>query len=102
MSDRPLTRRPLPSWRAMHADTDEWAEEIMFKFYREAPAWQKLEMAAKLTQDVLALAQIGLESRHPMESPAQIRRRLADLVLGEELAMRVYGPYPAQKTVANG
>jgi len=34
---------------------------------------------------------IGLRSRYYQESEAKIRRRLADLLLGEELAQKVYG-----------
>jgi len=84
--------RRLPSWRAMHADTAPWAEEIQFRFFREAPAWRKLQVADDLTRGMLQLVQTGLEARHPDDTPAQIRRRLADVVLGEELALRVYGP----------
>ena len=38
------------------------------------------------------LAMMGLRSRHPGESIERLRRRLCGLVLGEELAARVYGP----------
>ena len=34
----------------------------------------------------------GLRSRHPDDPPEMIDRRLAGLLLGEELARRVYGP----------
>jgi hypothetical protein len=34
----------------------------------------------------------GLRSRYPHASEREIRRRLADLILGEELAAEVYGP----------
>lgn len=75
----------------MHADTDTWAEEIQLKFYREAPAWRKLEMAGDLTRGALVLAESGIKSRYPSSSPLQLRRRLADILLGPELANRVYG-----------
>lgn len=86
------SHRPLASWRAMHADTDAWAEEIQFKFFREAPAWRKLEIAGDLTKGMLQLAESGLRGRHPQASPAEIRRLLADMLLGSELATKVYGP----------
>ena len=38
----------------------------------------------------------GLRQRYPDDSPAQRQRRLADLLLGPELAARVYGPLPEQ------
>lgn len=82
-----------PSWRAMHADTAAWAEDLQLKFFRDAPPWKKLEMAADVTQGMLSLAESGLRGRYAHESQAQIRRRLADLVLGTELALRVYGPF---------
>ena len=86
--------RPLASWRAMHADTAAWAEEIQLKFFREAPAWRKLEMAGDLRRGVLELAESGIRIRHPHASDTEVRRLLADIVLGAELAARVYGPLP--------
>ena len=38
------------------------------------------------------LAWAGLRSRHPGESDSRRRRRLLDLVLGEETAVKIYGP----------
>ena len=85
-------RKPLPGWRALNMDTAAWAEEIQFEFFRDAPAWRKLQMSAQLTSDMLNLAEVGLRDRHPEASTQEIRRRLADMVLGEELALAVYGP----------
>ena len=34
----------------------------------------------------------GLRSRYPNDSPQMIERRMADLLLGEELALKAYGP----------
>jgi hypothetical protein len=39
---------------------------------------------------VRTLALAGLRQRYPDESPEQRRRRLADLILGPDLARRVY------------
>lgn len=76
----------------MHADTAPWAEAIQMQFFREAPAWRKLEMAGELNRGMLLLAESGLYGRYPQASPAEIRRRLADMLLGAELAAQVYGP----------
>lgn len=84
--------RALPGWRSMHMDTAPWAEQIQMKFYREAPAWRKLKMCEELTSGMLRLAEAGLEARHPQASQGEIRRRMADTLLGPELAARVYGP----------
>jgi hypothetical protein len=45
-----------------------------------------------MNQTVKLLALAGLKSRYPDETPEQLRRRLADLLLGSELACKVYGP----------
>jgi len=89
----PIKKTRLASWRALHADTDTWAEEILFKFYREAPAWRKLELADDFRKSMLLLAESGLKSRNPDASPEEIRRMMADMLLGPELAAKVYGNY---------
>ena len=40
------------------------------------------------------LALVGLRRRYPDDLPEQLRRRLADLLLGPELAAKAYGPGP--------
>jgi len=50
-----------------------------------------MHMVAQLNATVRFLALAGLRSRFPDASEADLRRRLADLVLGEELARKVYG-----------
>jgi len=47
-----------------------------------------IEEANRMSRN-LALA--GLRERHPGASPEEIRRRLMGLLLGEELASRIYG-----------
>ncbi len=48
----------------------------------------------EMIQTVQTLALAGLRQRYPDDTPAQRQRRLADLILGPELAARVYGPSP--------
>jgi len=43
-----------------------------------------------LTVKQLALA--GLRARYPNSSESELKRQLADLFLGAELAAKVYGP----------
>ena len=38
------------------------------------------------------MALAGLRQRHPDDTPAQQQRRLADLLLGLDLAARAFGP----------
>jgi hypothetical protein len=50
-----------------------------------------MHMLAQLNASVRMLALAGLRSRYPNATETELRRRLADLVLGEELARKVYG-----------
>lgn len=77
---------------ALASDTSAEVEQLQIEQLRQMPAWRKLELACQMGQAVRALALAGLRQRYPDDSPAQRRRRLADLVLGPELASRVYSP----------
>ena len=48
-------------------------------------------MVDQLNQTVKLLMLSGLRQRYPHENEARINRRLAGLLLGEELASKVYG-----------
>jgi hypothetical protein len=73
-------------------DTPPSIEQIQIEGLRRMPAWRKLALVGDMNETVRALALAGLRQRHPNDTPAQRRRRLADLMLGPELAARVYGP----------
>jgi len=73
------------------ADTHPEMEALQIKLLRQAPPWRKLEMVWQLNAAVQALALSGLKARYPDDSPEKLRRRLTDLLLGKELATRVYG-----------
>jgi hypothetical protein len=73
-------------------DTHPEAERVQIELLRQAPAWRKLEMVGQLNQTVRTLALSGLRQRHPEATPQELRRRLADLLLGPNLAAQVYGP----------
>jgi hypothetical protein len=73
-------------------DTDPEAERIQIELLRQMPPWRKLQLIDQLTQTWYVLALTGLKQRYPRASDDELRRRLADLVLGSELAARVYGP----------
>ena len=51
-----------------------------------------LGVVGEMNRAVRAMALAGLHQRYPHDGPAMIRRRLADLVLGAELAACAYGP----------
>ena len=50
-----------------------------------------VEDTNRSVRDVLMM---GLRGRFPEDSPAVLRRRLADLWLGPELGEAAYGPLP--------
>ena len=77
-------------------DTRPEAEAVLIHLLRQVPPWRKLEMVDQLNQSVKLMALIGLRDRYPSESEAQLRRRLAGLLLGEDLACKVYGPLPSE------
>lgn len=76
----------------MDMDTRPAAKRVQMELLRQAPAWRKLELVGQLNQTVKTLAFNGLRGRHPDATPEELRRRLADLLLGRELARQVYGP----------
>ena len=53
-----------------------------------------MNMLAQLNASVRMLALAGLRSRYPQADEAELRRKLAGLLLGEELARKVYGDPP--------
>jgi len=75
-------------------DTSAEVESLQIKMLRQASTARKQELMSKMNDTVRALALVGLRSRHPNDSPDMIKRRLADLVLGEALARKVYGRAP--------
>ncbi len=77
---------------SLFSDTRPEAEAVLIRLLRQAPPWRKLEMVDQLNQSVKLLALTGLRQRYPHDDDARLRRRLADLLLGEELALRAYGP----------
>jgi hypothetical protein len=81
---------------ALFPDTSPEAQRALIELLRQAPAWRKLELLAQLNTMARTLALSGLRQRHADATPAELRRRLADLLLGPDLAARAYGPWPAQ------
>lgn len=79
---------------ALYEDTRPEIERLQIEKMRQAPAWRKLAMVGQLNETVRSLAMSGLRLRNPRASTEALRRMLADLLLGEDLATRVYGPVP--------
>jgi hypothetical protein len=77
---------------ALFPDTNPEAETVLIRLLREAPSWRKLEMVSQLNEAVKTMMFSGLRARYPEDSPALLRRRMADLLLGSKIASQVYGP----------
>ena len=74
------------------SDTRPEAEAVLIELLRNAPSWRKFEMVSQLYAQMKNLTIAGLRQRHPDADESEIRRRLADMLLGPELALEVYGP----------
>jgi hypothetical protein len=77
--------------KALLSDTDPEMEAVQIRLWRLAGPTRKMQMLAQLNQSARVLALTGLRARYPMAPEAELRRRLAALTLGEELAQRIYG-----------
>lgn len=73
-------------------DTSPEAEAVLLDLMRKTPPWRKMELLSSLNATARKLALAGLRQRHPNASEKELRRRLADLLLGPELALKAYGP----------
>jgi len=76
---------------ALYSDTHPKVEALQIELWRQASPTRKMHMLAQLNASARILALAGLRSRHPNASESELRRRLADILLGEELARKVYG-----------
>jgi len=78
---------------------------VLLRLYREAPAWRKWQIMEHLTALARTLMLNGLRERYPGASEVLLQCRLADLILGEELARKTYawlesGGNPVNETLA--
>jgi hypothetical protein len=73
-------------------DTDREAERVQLEIFRGMPVWRKVQLIEEAISTARDLALAGLRARHPEAGAEELRRRLFELELGEELATRVYGP----------
>lgn len=80
----------LPFMSALYPDTPPRIEQMQIELIRRMPAWRKMSVVDGLNEAVRNLALAGIKQRNPAATPEQIQRMLADLMLGEELARKVY------------
>ena len=72
-------------------DASPEIERIQMEHVRAMPPWRKMELLGEMNRAVRDLAMTGLRQRYPDDTLEQRKRRLADLLLGPEMAERVYG-----------
>ena len=75
----------------LSSDTHPKMEALQIQLWRQSSPTRKMQMLAQLNSSARTLALTGLRSRYPQASEAELRRRLAGLLLGEELAGKLYG-----------
>ena len=75
-------RRPM--------DTSEEAQALYVQALRRSSPEQRLASAAVMSEEVRALAEAGIRSRHPEYGRVEVRSALAEILLGAELAGRVH------------
>jgi hypothetical protein len=73
----------------LYSDTHPKMEALQIQLLRQASPTRKMNMLAQLNASARLLAMTGLRSRFPQASEAELRFKLAVLLLGEELARKV-------------
>lgn len=81
-------------------DTSPEVEAVLINLLRQAPPWRKLKMLRDLNTTARRLAVSGIRQRYPNATDAEVKRHLADLCLGEQLAATVYGEWDEFKVSA--
>jgi hypothetical protein len=71
-------------------DTHPKMEALQIDLIRRMPSWKKISIMEGLNETVKTLAISGIKERHPNATPQEIHRMLAELILGAELAQKVY------------
>ncbi len=80
-------------------DTSADAERVQIEILRSMPSWRKLQLWNDLNMAMRQVALAGLHERFPSATSQELRRRLATILLGPELAARAYGPEPDPPTM---
>jgi hypothetical protein len=81
------------------SDTRKDAESVQIAILRSMPAAERFRLLNDLIVTGRILSLSCLRDRFPAAGPEELRRRLATLLLGPELAAKVYGPEPQPPTL---
>lgn len=76
---------------ALFSDTHPEVEALQIALWRQAGPTRKMTMLAQLNASARTLALAGLRARYPRADEAELRFKLASLLLGEDLARKVHG-----------
>ena len=76
---------------ALFPDTHPKMEALQIQLWRQASPTRKMNMLAQLNASARMLAITGLRAQYPQASDAELRRKLADLLLGDDLARKAFG-----------
>lgn len=74
----------------LSSDTHPKMEALQIELIRRMPSWKKFSVLDGLNETVKLMAITGIKQRNPGATPEQIHRMLAELMLGKELARKVY------------
>ena len=90
---RRVARRAQQSWRPVGtpADTSTAAQAVQDALLRRSSPTEKLAHVARLSRMVDELSLAGLRLRNPAADDQTIRFLRAELRLGRDVAVRVYG-----------
>ena len=83
-------QRPIPGVN----DTSVEAAEVQSRLLCAMSPSRKVKLVEDANRTARRLALAGIKLRFPGASTEQIDRLMMDLILGAELAERVYGPGP--------
>ena len=73
----------------LSADTDPRIEKIQIEMFRQVSPARKMRMVAQMNYTVRTFMMAELKLRNPEAIPETLRRVLAALLLGDELARKV-------------
>jgi hypothetical protein len=75
----------------LYTDTHPMMEHMQIELIRRMPPWKKFSIVDGLNETVKTLAISGIKEHHPEATPVEIHYMLAELMLGREMARKVYG-----------
>lgn len=75
---------------ALSSDTHPKMETMQIQAIRSMPSWKKISIVNDLNEMVKAMALSGIKQRCPTATPQEVHFMLAEIMLGAELARKVY------------